>query len=319
MNEKELYQYLIREEAYDASPWNCYAFAKKTDVRDGRSLNFGNMASGFPLTIGGLTFHNSECAYIAGLFSDGSPKHQEIQQQLGECTNGLMAKRGIRKPNEILMRTDWREFNIEWMLYVVWSKCVQNASFRELLLKLPRKAFIIEDCSTRSGITARVWGCQNEELAELIKRKKVELKKAGVGSDAEIDRRLDALRLGEWSGVGTFVGQNILGKILMVCLQALRTGTPPAIDLAHLHNAHIHILGTELPFTEVPPCPTAAKAGSENAPRPAASFSEGDKVRHPIFGEGFVLTVSHDGTLCHVDFYGKIRILHTGFAKLEKL
>ena len=71
-------------------------------------------------------------------------------------------------------------------------------------------------------------------------------------SEAEIKRRLDALRLGEWSHEGTFVGQNIMGKVLMVCRDSLRTGTPPAIDLALLRQARINFFGTVLPFAEVP-------------------------------------------------------------------
>lgn len=320
MNEKELYKYLVREEAYDASPRNCYAFAKKTDVRDGISLNFGNMAGGFPLAIGGLTFNNSESAYIAGLFSDKSEKHQEIQKQLANNTNGLLAKREIRKQNEAKeIRSDFRTYNIEWMLYVVWCKCVQNPSFRELLLRLPKNAFIIEDCSMRKGPTATIWGCRNEKLAELIGRKKAELRRVGYGTKAEINSRLDELRLGELSGYGTFVGQNIMGKILMVCLQALRDGTPPAIDLELLQNAHIHILGEELPFTEVPPCPAVSSVLHQTAAKPTMTFQKGDKVSHQLFGEGIILTVSHDGTLCQVDFSGRTRVLHTGFAKLEKI
>ena len=255
MNEKELYLYLTREEAYVAAPGNCFAFAKKTDVRDGRSLNYGNMAGGFPLTIGSLSFNNSESAYIAGLFSNGSQKHQEIQRELSDNTNGLLAKHQIRNSYNDFKRRDWETFNIEWMLYVVWCKCVQNPEFSKMLLALPRKAFIIEDCSTRNGNTATIWGCRNDELARLIKAEKEVLKKEQNLSETQIDRQLDAKRLGEWSTTGVFVGQNIMGKILMVCRQALRTGTPPAIDLALLRKAHIHILGTELPFTELPPCP----------------------------------------------------------------
>lgn len=78
---------------------------------------------------------------------------------------------------------------------------------------------------------------------------KKELKAEG-GKKAEIKRRLDAKRLGEWSHVGCFVGQNIMGKILMLCRDALLSGTEPNIDYALLQSAHINLLGQELSFNQ---------------------------------------------------------------------
>ena len=251
MSVKELYEYLVREEQYDASKLNCYAFSKGGDVRDGRSLAVGNMVGGFPFTMEGVHFNNSECAYIAGLFSDGSPVCLEIQRQLADCSNGLLAKRAIRRPNLSKMREDYPTFNIAWMLYVVWCKCVGNEDFRRLLLALPEDAVIIEDVSTRPGTTASIWGCRNALLCEQIKNRKKDLKSQKL-SKAEIDRRLDEKRLGAWSREGVFVGQNIMGKVLMVCRNALRAGTPPAIDLALLRGARINFFGRILPFSEVP-------------------------------------------------------------------
>lgn len=251
MNEKELYGYLVREDRYDASRQDCYGFSRSSDVRNGRSLAVGNMVGGFPFTMEGVRFHNSECAYIAGLFSDGTPECIGIQRQLAECNNGLMAKRAIRRPNLNRMRKDYTAFNIEWMLYVVWCKCVGNADFRKLMLALPADSVILEDVSTRPGATSNIWGCSNELLGKRLKARKKDLRSRGL-SEAEIKRRLDALRLGEWSHEGTFVGQNIMGKVLMVCRDSLRTGTPPAIDVALLRQARINFFGTVLSFPEVP-------------------------------------------------------------------
>ena len=108
-----------------------------------------------------------------------------------------------------------------------------------------------EDVSTRPGATAVVWGCKNAVLAERLKNRKKDLKSQGL-SKAEIDRRLDEFRLGAGSHEGVFVGQNVMGKVLMVCRDALRAGTPPAIDLVTLRNARINFFGTVLPFREVP-------------------------------------------------------------------
>ena len=251
MNEKELYEYLVREEQYDSSRQDCYGFCKRGDVRNGRSLAVGNMVGGFPFRMEGIHFNNSECAYIAGLFSDGSPECREVQRQLAACNNGLMAKRAIRRPNLSIMRKEFMHFNIAWMLYVVWCKCVGNADFRNLLLSFPADSVILEDVSTRPGATAVVWGCKNAVLAERLKNRKKDMKSQGL-SKTEIDRRLDEFRLGAGSHEGVFVGQNVMGKVLMVCRDALRAGTPPAIDLVTLRNARINFFGTVLPFREVP-------------------------------------------------------------------
>lgn len=258
MNKTELYDYLVQKECYDSSRLDCYGFSKGGGVRNGRSLAVGNMVGGFPFTMEGVHFNNSECAYIAGLFSDGTPENFAIQRQLAACTNGLMAKRGIRKPNEKKMRKDFFMFNIQWMLYVVWCKCVGNADFRRVLLAFPEDSVIIEDVSSHPRSTGNIWGCCNDLLKGRLKTKKNELKSLGLGK-TEIDRRLDALRLGEWSREGEFVGQNIMGKVLMVCRDALRTGTPPSIDLELLRNANINFFGTVLTFSKVPSVVTEPK------------------------------------------------------------
>ena len=121
---------LDRMEAYDASVLNCYAFRRGTDMVDGLSLALGNMVSGFPFDLGGVKFQNSECAYIAGMFSRDSKKHEKLQRALLEETNGFMAKKKIRKRNEEWKRKDWEEFNVNWMMYVVWEKVKGNENFR---------------------------------------------------------------------------------------------------------------------------------------------------------------------------------------------
>lgn len=84
-----------RTEAYNATVLNCYAFRHGYDVRNGIVLSLGNMVSGYPFEIEGIHFNNSECAYIAGAFSDGSDSHLAIQHQLVACTNGSSLRRSI--------------------------------------------------------------------------------------------------------------------------------------------------------------------------------------------------------------------------------
>lgn len=246
---RSFYEFLIGEEAYDASSLNCFAFRRGTDERNGIVLSLGNMVSGYSFNVESIRFENSECAYIAGMFSNGSPLHLALQQRLVACTNGFLAKKAIRKPHDHEKRTDWERFNVEWMLYVVWQKCLTNKAFRDLLLSLPMDAVIIEDSTFQNGRTATVWGCRNTALRKRLTSLKKELKAQGK-CKAAIKREQDKMRLGEWSAVGVFRGQNIMGKILMACRDALRQGTEPLIDYALLENAHIHLLGRELSFNQ---------------------------------------------------------------------
>jgi hypothetical protein len=65
MKLQDFYDFMVREEAYDASSLNCFAFRHGYDVRQGLSLSLGNMVRGFGFDLQGIHFHNSECAYIA--------------------------------------------------------------------------------------------------------------------------------------------------------------------------------------------------------------------------------------------------------------
>ena len=50
------------------------------------------------------------------------------------------------------------------------------------------------------------------------------------------------------NGIGTFVGQNNLGKILMICRDCLIQGVGPPIDYNLLETKDIHILGKRISF-----------------------------------------------------------------------
>lgn len=236
-------------EVYNASTQNCYAFRHGYDVRQGLSLSLGNMVRGYDFDLQGIHFHNSECAYIAGAFSDGTDAHLAIQSQLVACDNGYAAKKTIRKPHDNEKRADWVTFNVEWMKYVVWQKCLGNEDFRGLLLSFPKNAVIIEDSTFQKGSTATVWGTRNDELKKRLNHLRKELKAQGM-CKAAIKREQDKMRLGEWATVGLFVGQNLMGKILMACKEALEYGSEPNIDYALLNSKHINILGKKLSFNQ---------------------------------------------------------------------
>ena len=236
-------------EAYNASTLNCYAFRHGYDVKAGLSLSLGNMVRGYGFDLQGIHFHNSECAYIAGAFSEGTDTHLAIQRQLMACDNGYAAKKTIRKSHDNEKRADWVTFNVEWMKYVVWQKCLGNEDFRGLLLSFPKNAVIIEDSTFQKGSTATVWGTRNDELKKRLNHLRKELKAQGM-CKAAIKREQDKMRLGEWATVGLFVGQNLMGKILMACKEALEYGSEPNIDYALLNSKHINILGKKLSFNQ---------------------------------------------------------------------
>lgn len=241
---------LYRVEAYDASSLMCCAFCRGTDVWRGIELSVGNMVSGYPFEIEGVKFHNSESAYIAAAFSLGTPEHLAIQHELVDCSNGFLAKKGIRRPNTHLMRSDWEEFNVAWMQYVVWCKCLGNSDFAHKFTSIPREAVIIENSTFQNGYASTFWGTRNEELRRLTLALKHELKAQGW-SKAAIKREIDARRLGDWAEVGVFRGNNVMGKILMACREALLTGVPPEIDYDCLNAAHINLLDHQLTFVKV--------------------------------------------------------------------
>lgn len=249
MSNRDFYEYLLRDEAYNASTLNCYAFCRSTDVRNGIALPLGNMVSGFPFEVNGVPFVNSECAYIAGAFSLGTPLHNDLQRRLQVCSNGFIAKKTIGRKYQAEKRVDWDSLNVYWMMYVVWSKCMGNEDFRNALLALPHDAIIIEDSSMQHGETATFWGTRNAILKEHLNSLKRKLKANGM-SKAVIKREQDRMRLGQWANVGIFRGRNVMGKILMACRKALESGEEPLIDYGLLRSAHIYLLGKEITFNQ---------------------------------------------------------------------
>ena len=243
---------LGRVEHINASHFNCLSFAKASDMANGINVRLSNMAGGYPFSFGGVTWHDSETLYLCGEFSDSSEKHLLVQEDMQRQTSGFAAKRFIKKRNSNLIRQDFADFRIQWMLYVIWQKCKGNADFANLLLQLPHDAIIIEDTTKQHGDTREVWGCTNTELA--IRR--AELKKK-ITRQAKTDnpkiskaalKRLVNMEICKVNSFGEFVGQNNLGKILMICRNCLSCGMEPQIDYALLESKDIHILGKRISF-----------------------------------------------------------------------
>lgn len=237
---------------YDTTSYRCCAFRRKQDKWKTQLMPFGNMNSGFPFSIRGKVFLNSECAYISGLFSTNSKQHMAIQEQLLNENNGYMAKKNIRAKNESIGRKDWEEFNIDWMLYVVWQKVQQNQEFRELLLAFPAETLFIEDVSLKrkpkEGADKNVvWGCRNESKKRFYKLVK---KYADTQTFRTKKSKTDFINnyLWQFCNYGEYVGQNIMGKILTIIATCLREGTEPPIPKKELWKKQIYLLGKRVHF-----------------------------------------------------------------------
>ena len=243
---------LGRVEKYDATQVHCCSFAKASDIADGIKVRFSNMAGGYPFSFLGITWKDSETLYLCGEFSDASDKHLSVQKEMQRQTSGFAAKRFVKKRNKANIRQDFADFRIQWMLYVVWQKCMGNADFANLLLKLPHDAIIIEDTTKQHGDTKEVWGCTNQALSA----KRAEVKKETVRQAKESNPKISKAALKrivnsetcKVNGIGTFVGQNNLGKILMICRDCLIQGVEPTIDYNLLETKNIYILGKRISF-----------------------------------------------------------------------
>ena len=243
---------LGRVEHINASHFNCLSFSKASDIVNGINVRLSNMAGGYPFSFGGVTWHDSETLYLCGEFSDSSEKHLLVQEDMQRQTSGFAAKRFIKKRNSNLIRQDFADFRIQWMLYVIWQKCKGNADFANLLLQLPHDAIIIEDTTKQQGDTREVWGCTNTELAirraELKKKVTRQAKSGNPKISKAALKRIVNSETCKVNGIGTFVGQNNLGKILMICRDCLIQGVEPPIDNALLNRSNIYILGRLLSF-----------------------------------------------------------------------
>lgn len=243
---------LNRVEHIDASHFNCLSFSKVTDVVNSIDLRLTNMASGYPFDFEGMTWHDSETLYLCGEFSDDSVQHKAIQEEMFGRQNGYAAKRFVKTKHKSVIRQDFADFRIQWMMYVVWQKCKGNAEFATLLSQIPQDAVIIEDTTMQHCDTKTVWGCTNVELAE----RRAEVKRVVVKQAKNVNSKISKAALKRLidketckvNGIGTFVGQNNLGKILMICRDCLMQGIEPPIDYALLESKDIHIMGKRISF-----------------------------------------------------------------------
>lgn len=246
---------LFRPEHYDTTKVATWDFRKSDDERDELPNNLGNMCKGYEFDIAGCHFLNSEAAYICGLFSYYCEEHYTIQKELIEEPNGYSTKKVIRRKYENLGRDDWEQFNVQWMLYVVWQKVSQNKAFSDLLRHIPSNCIIIENSTHQrpkkdEKDTSVFWGAKNDEL---------EGKRDILEKDAEIQNhsskakelaRLKMQARNSISNFGTWEGVNCMGKILTICKYCMENVTKPPIDYELLRSKKIYLLGDLLSFDD---------------------------------------------------------------------
>jgi predicted NAD-dependent protein-ADP-ribosyltransferase YbiA (DUF1768 family) len=124
------------------------------------------MCNGFPFSINGVRFFNSETAYISGSHAQNTNDCIRIQNEISQMSNGFLAKRIYRNrpENTRHIRNDWNEYNLQWMLIVVWQKCLHNRDFRLLMTRIPVDEHTVENTSGMHGSTSSFWGAINKEL-----------------------------------------------------------------------------------------------------------------------------------------------------------
>ena len=248
---------LFRREEYDTSIVCTHSFRSNGDIVNDKPNDLGNMASRYGFDLLDEYFHNSECAYICGLFSMNTPKCIEIQRELQASDNGYRAKKDIRggyeKRARECIRTDWSTFNVEWMKFVVWAKCKGNKEFREMLLGVPRNAIIVENSTYHNKPKEgedkpSFWGARNKEL----EAKRDILERSVILSNPKLNKKelqgnVNKVR-NSIHNIGIWEGTNCMGKILTLCKYHLHQKTELPIDYELLRSKEIYLFGKLLTF-----------------------------------------------------------------------
>lgn len=239
---------LLQDEDYDCTKINVWSYRKGGDCRDGVSLKYGNMCNGFPFSLGGLNFANSECAYIAGAYASKDPDCIRIQKMISEENNGQICKRLYRLLPQYtkFIREDFYEYNVQYMMLVLWIKATKNRSFGDLLRKIPIDAHVVENTTLHRGSTAEFWGAKNKEL--MIAREIVEndIEKSGRYRFKYQQEQVKMLATNSINDIGHFVGKNVMGKIIKHCSLSLIYNAVPPIDFDLLRRKELYFCGRPL-------------------------------------------------------------------------
>lgn len=239
---------LGQEERYDATLGNCVSFKKANDIINGKRLPLSNMCGGFPFEFNGDIWKCSEMLYLCGEFSENTEKHNAIQKELISVPSGYASKRFIKAKYLSDVRMDFFEFRLQWMLFVVWQKCKGNKDFADLLKSIPSDIILIENTTTDNGGSANIWGCANHELEDYRKSLQRNIEENMSFKTKKAKEEYINIEINKRNDIGTFVGQNNIGKILMLCRDALKNNSQPQIDYELLSKHDIYIFGKKLSF-----------------------------------------------------------------------
>lgn len=243
-SESELVATLGSDERIVASEQPVWCFRKVADIVEGIEMRLSNMAGGYPFEFAGVNWASSEQLYLCGEFTD-----EDIQYELRSQTSGYAAKRFIKAKYKKQVREDFPTFRLQWMLFVVWQKCLGSEAFRNKLLSIPKGVILVEETTLDTGGTAQIWGCKNPELIAERRRLAQRIKR---WSESNLTKKALDLKINietnKVRNIGEFVGQNNMGKILMICRRCLIDGIEPPFDRALLNSANITILGNHLTF-----------------------------------------------------------------------
>lgn len=241
---------LRRLEEYNTSKVKTWSFLHTDDVRNGHSINIGNFSSEHGLVLCGEHFFHSESAYIVGLFSMNTQDHIDIQRQLQYEKSPTDAKFKVRSKyvKQGYSRTDWNEFKAEWMLYVVWQKCITNSEFAKLLRYIPKDVIIIENTTNQGTGSNLFWGAQNKDIEDAHDCIEREVELSNPSMAARELNKLKSIERNKINNIGIWKGINCLGKCLNICKYCLDNDTTPPIDYNLLRSKQIYLFGKLLTF-----------------------------------------------------------------------
>ena len=246
---------------YDTSQVECWSFNRKDDVRDGINLKLGNMSNGYGVKVLGIDFPNSEVPYQLAIFNNEKDSIK-LQEEIVDPQNGWIG-RGLQMKRKYIYGREFKRFLrdsefengkemwcFEWMKWVVWEKVRQNEEFKNILLRIPKNAVIIEQAQHRpQKDKPSIWGAWNEEIKKerdiLVTFSEIEHGLSKVEDTVPIESVPYQV-----NNVGTFVGENSMGQILTMAKLALNEGINLPIDADMLNEAKINWFGKVLQFTK---------------------------------------------------------------------
>ena len=240
---------LYEQEDYDCTRLNVWGYRSANDIRDGINIKFGNMCNGFPFEINGVKFHNSECAYITGVYARKDQDCLRIQKLVVAERIGMKCKRIYRNKPEFTkhQRKDFYEYNVQWMLYVLWQKTRGNHQFADLLANIPINAHVVENTSYHKGATASFWGAKNPELMTARVEAEKDVSPSTFKFKYQVKEAMEEAA-NSINAIGHFRGQNVMGKIIKLCSLAVIYGQEPEIDYDLLKSKELYLLGEPIEF-----------------------------------------------------------------------